>query len=205
MHGLSHDYVVSQTIPGSLGLPSGFGAGIVSDNLKECTTIVRKFNSILDIGSLDVCGSMRTYNFCGKLSFWLSMVSDTGHYYGIDLIAGRGVDQVMDAHDIKFEDNTFELVLCLSVLEHDSNCSKTIAEGYRVLAPGGIFLIDCPNETMPAHMDDAPIELPYNFITEKRIRKWLDKEIIGAGGKYILTLTSLGFCVRVEKPERKKQ
>jgi len=197
MHGYSHDFVVSQTIPNSLNLPSGMGSGIVGDNMDVCTTKTRKFNKILDIGALDVSGSMRTYDFCGKGEPWLNMISDTGDYYGIDLIDGRGVDEVMDAHSLRFEDNSFDLVLCLSVLEHDSNPLKTLQEGLRVTKKGGLFLLVVPDEGTPPHMDDAPIELPYNQIAENQMKNWCDKAF--GKGNYYFKHGYTDYFIKVKK------
>jgi len=50
-----------------------------------------------------------------------------------------------DAHDLScFEDQSFELVLSNSMLEHDPQFWKTLSEAYRVLAPGGWMIIGVP-------------------------------------------------------------
>lgn len=50
-----------------------------------------------------------------------------------------------DAHDLScFDDETFELVVSNSMLEHDPAFWKTLREARRVLAPGGRLVIGVP-------------------------------------------------------------
>ena len=56
----------------------------------------------------------------------------------------------IDITDIKFEDNSFDFILCNHVLEHVPDDRKAMSELYRVLRPGGVGLINVParcNET----------------------------------------------------------
>lgn len=55
--------------------------------------------------------------------------------------------QVGDAHDLKFETNTFDAVFCLEVLEHVHEPKKVLREFRRVLKKGGygIFLVPSDN------------------------------------------------------------
>lgn len=50
-----------------------------------------------------------------------------------------------DAQDLPFEDNSFDLVTCQTVLIHVPNPQKAIAEMKRVLKPGGTLLCVEPN------------------------------------------------------------
>lgn len=60
---------------------------------------------------------------------------------GFDILPGRGVDVVGDAHALPFESHTFEQVLCTEVLEHMHTPSQAIAEMHRVLKPGGKIIL----------------------------------------------------------------
>lgn len=50
----------------------------------------------------------------------------------------------MDIHQIPFEQNTFDVVLCNHVLEHVTDDIKAMNEIYRVLRPGGFAILQVP-------------------------------------------------------------
>lgn len=83
--------------------------------------------STLEVGSLDVNGSVRTL-FAGK-------------YVGIDMRAGPGVDIVGTADALPFGDRTFDVVISTEMLEHDPSPWLSLAEMGRVLRPGGHLIL----------------------------------------------------------------
>lgn len=178
MHGSVHDFVVSQTIPNAEELPSGHGGGKVIDILGEAVRYCNErkaYLRVLDIGSLDICGSMRNYDFCGKGHLWLNMIR-CDEYIGIDLMDGPGVDEVMDAHALTFPDQSFDLVLCLSMLEHDRDPAQTIREAHRVLKKDGMFLLSTHDKTHPEHAQlGGAVTDHYNFFEPEDIEQWFDE------------------------------
>lgn len=50
---------------------------------------------------------------------------------------------------IEYEDNFFDTVICLGVLEHITNPEDVVREAYRVLKPGGSALFLVPNSLSP--------------------------------------------------------
>jgi len=48
---------------------------------------------------------------------------------------------------LPFTDGSFDVVVCLEVLEHVSAPSRVVAEASRVLRPGGVFVFSGPNRT----------------------------------------------------------
>jgi SAM-dependent methyltransferase len=86
--------------------------------------------SVLEVGSFDENGSAR--------SVFERYVHD---YVGIDAREGRGVDQVMLAHDLKFPTWQFDLVICTEMLEHDARPWLSVTEMSRVLKRGGSLLM----------------------------------------------------------------
>lgn len=95
---------------------------------------------ILEVGSANINGSVRDM-FNGN------------PYVGIDLDVGPGVDVVMDAHHLAhmFGPDSFELVLCLEMLEHDPNPWVTLQQIGQVLAPGGALILTCRGNYFPEH------------------------------------------------------
>lgn len=91
------------------------------------------FERVLDIGSLDINGSLRSVCPPGLA------------YTGIDLSPGRGVDLVLsDPYAYPFPDGHFHMIVSTSCFEHDALFWITFMEALRVLAPGGLFYVNAP-------------------------------------------------------------
>lgn len=92
---------------------------------------VRRFDladkDVIEIGSLNVNGSLR-----GLFN---------GRYFGIDKLAGPGVDWVEDANTLPLPSNYCDVVVCTEMLAHDPRPWLTIRETYRILRSGGILLL----------------------------------------------------------------
>ncbi len=50
----------------------------------------------------------------------------------------------MDAHDIPFDEASFDMVFCNHVLEHVNDDHQVMSEIYRVLKPGGLGILQIP-------------------------------------------------------------
>ena len=94
-------------------------------------------STILEIGSYDVNGSLRTMQPRG--SDWI----------GVDIEAGPGVDQVVEiGKPLPFADNSFDLVIATSVFEHDPSFWKTLADMSRLVKESGHIFITAPSNGM---------------------------------------------------------
>ena len=94
------------------------------------TTMAR----VLEIGSLDVNGSLRAHK-----------PADV-EWIGVDIEPGRGVDVVVQPHErLPFPDNHFDLVVASSVYEHDTAFWKTMAEMARVANQRAFIYINAPS------------------------------------------------------------
>ena len=83
-----------------------------------------RFRRVLDIGSLDINGSLR------------SVCPVHLAYTGIDLSPGNGVDVVLsDPYVYPFPDGHFDMIVSTSCFEHDPLFWITFLECARVLAP----------------------------------------------------------------------
>lgn len=73
----------------------------------------------------------------------------------LNIDPARKPDYVCDAENMRgiLDDESFEIVLCMSVLEHTRHPQNVIDEAYRVLKPGGIFLGSVP---FVFHLHDCP-------------------------------------------------
>jgi len=92
------------------------------------------FESILEVGSRNVNGSLR--DFC----------PDGARYTGVDLEYGEGVDLVLDdPYTYPFENECFDLILSSSCFEHDQMFWLTFCEMGRLLKPNGYLYLSAPS------------------------------------------------------------
>lgn len=147
-------------------------------------TYVQPGSCILDIGSMNVNGTLRDFRPAGSC------------YVGVDLAAGAGVDVVIGPDSrLPFKAEAFDAVTSSSQLEHDRMFWVTFLELCRVLKSGGYLYINAPSKGgyhrypidawrfFPdagialrdwARVNHYPIELLELFITENRGDIWND-------------------------------
>ena len=128
------------------------------------------FNNLLNVGARDVTPGILSVRDVFKI------IPD---YVGIDLFEGKDVTKVMDAHDIKkeFKENSFDLVVCCEMLEHDDKFWISVENMRWVTKPGGIMFISVPGGAAPFH--DWPSDY-WRFMkpaVEKFFEGWEDVHI----------------------------
>ena len=99
--------------------------------MHEVAELLRPQGPLLEIGSLDVNGSLRDV---------IDVAPD--EWTGIDLDDGPGVDVVASGHDFG-EDGAYATVVSSECLEHDPGWDRTLRNAVRVLRPGGLLLVTC--------------------------------------------------------------
>jgi SAM-dependent methyltransferase len=93
---------------------------------------------ILEIGSLDINGSVRSF-------------FDGCDYLGIDVAAGPGVDLVCQGQDYDGADASFDTVVSCEVMEHNPWWRETFLNMLRVCKPGGLVIMTCASTGRPEH------------------------------------------------------
>lgn len=131
---------------------------------------VRHFRDLLDSTSNGSCLQIGVKEIHGA-KFGPNWVS-------VDLYDTRDfIDYHYDIHDLKFENESFDAVVCISILEHIPYPQKAISELCRVLKPGGKIWIQMPF-TYPYH--EGPDD--YWRASPQGLRVWLsDFKEIGCG------------------------
>ena len=112
-------------------------------------------------------------------------------YLTADLIS-PWADVKMDVHDIPFEENTFDVVICNHVLEHVDDADKVMKEFYRVMKSGGWGIFQVPID----YNNSATIE--DRSVTDPRERErlyWQSDHLRLFGRDYGDKLTAAGFKV----------
>lgn len=102
----------------------------------------------------------------------------------------------MDVHDIPFEENSFDVVMCNHVLEHVTDDHKVLTEFYRILKPGGWAILQSPMDySMEKTYEDPsivdPLEREKHFGQDDHLRMF--------GLDYGQRLSKGGFKVSEEK------
>lgn len=120
------------------------------ENIRACVQAVAETLTIpqpvVEIGALQVEGQLYSAD--------LRPLFADSDYTGCDIRPGPGVDRIEDVHQLSFATATVGTVLMLETLEHVKNPIQALAEGFRVLRPGGLVVIssvmDFPVHEFPA-------------------------------------------------------
>jgi SAM-dependent methyltransferase len=165
--------------------------------------------SILEVGALDVNGSLRS----------IAERFGPSRYVGVDLYEGPGVDRICDAHDLlhEFGAESFDGLISTELLEHVRDWQTVVRNFKRVLKPGGWLLLTTRSAGFPYHgypldfwryersdlaalFSDFEIETiesdpvaPGVFLAARRPDRWVEKALGG------LELHSMILDARVER------
>ena len=101
-------------------------------------------------------------------------------------------DVKMDVHNIPFEENSFDVVICNHGLEHVDDSNKVMREFYRVMRPGGwgIFQVPIDNNN-PNTIEDKSVTDP----KERERLYWQSDHLRLFGRDYGDRLSKAGFKV----------
>lgn len=130
----------------------------VSQSLNNWTRPSAGGLSVLEFGSLDINGSVRSI---------LEPLSS--EYIGVDMQAGPGVDVVGDAETYR-PDGHQDIVVCCEAFEHTPRWREIIINSFEILRPGGLFVATMAGEGRS----------PHSAIDEKPIRSWEYYANVGA-------------------------
>jgi SAM-dependent methyltransferase len=119
-------------------------------------------------------------------------------YVGCDMRPGPGVDRVEDVTAISLPDGSAGTVLCIETFEHVFAVSKAFDEVYRLLRPGGIFVITSPlNFRIHGYPDD------YWRMTPNCLRRHLEPyaaRLSGFQGYHAFPHTVMGVGIKAPVP-----
>jgi SAM-dependent methyltransferase len=111
---------------------------------------------------LNLEGTVRDFMHVAPNSFGMRRVMEAlplGSYVAVDLDSPLA-DVHADITDLPFADGSFDLVVCLHVLEHVVDDRAAIREFYRVLRPGGRAVLQVPPSPLAETFEDASIQTP---------------------------------------------
>ena len=146
-----------------------------------------KDKDILDIGSYDVNGSLRSI-----IQPTLAVKS----YLGTDILAGSGVDQIVSADCLldKFGEKSFDIIICTEMLEHAYDWQTCIMNIKYLLRSNGMLILTTRSEGFPLH--DFPDDY-WRFSLDDM--KYIFEDMIIEN--LCLDPQYLGVFIRVKKPD----
>ena len=103
---------------------------------------IKEGGKVLEVGSRCEAGQAKLAD--------LRRVFNEANFTGVDMRKGPGVDKVMKGENLKFPSNSFDLVLCLELLEHADKPWLVTAELERVLKKNGL-VIASSQQNFPIH------------------------------------------------------
>jgi SAM-dependent methyltransferase len=119
-------------------------------------------------------------------------------YVGCDMRAGPGVDRVEDVTAIGLPDASAGTVLCIETFEHVFEVRRAFDEVFRILKPGGLFVITSPlNFRIHAYPDD------YWRMTPNCLRRLLEPyavRLTGYQGYYKFPHSVMGLGIKAPAP-----
>lgn len=122
---------------------------------------------VLDVGALDVNGSLRPF------------VESLGpsRYVGVDIGAGPSVDVVLDAARLVefFGADSFDVVISTEMVEHVRDWPTVFSNLKRVLRPGGLLLVTTRSIGFPYH--GYPYDY-WRYEPEDMVAIFADHEIV---------------------------
>jgi len=106
-------------------------------------------------------------------------------------VAGLGIDVCADITKLPFSDHTFDLILCMHVLEHVPNDRLAMYELHRILQPTGLALVMVPI-TVNTTVEDPTITDP---VLRERLFGQFD-HVRRYGNDVVSRLAAAGFTVK---------
>ena len=137
-----------------------------------------KNRRVLEVGSLDINGSIRRF-------------FPECEYVGLDVASGPAVDIVCEGQKYDAPDESFDVVISCEAMEHNPYWAETLQNMIRLCRPGGIVVMTCATIGRPEHgttrsePESSPLTVGmgwnyYRNLAERHFRKRVDFSGLGA-------------------------
>jgi SAM-dependent methyltransferase len=142
-------------------------------------TYIKPNDLILDFG----CGNKPFEIYIRKLIH----SNDKNSYIGCDIVQSseKKVDIICDATNIPLQSESYNIIICIQVIEHIFDHRKMLEEAYRLLKPGGKLILSGP---FIWEMHEIPYDFYrftfFGFQTLIKRSGFEIKENVASGGKW---------------------
>lgn len=115
-----------------------------SEQIEFVRNLKNKFNDyfydkkVLEVGSLDINGSVRSF-------------FENCSYHGLDVSFGNGVDIVCEGQKYSAPDNSYDVVCSAECFEHNPYWLETFKNMIRLCRDGGLVFFTCATDGRPEH------------------------------------------------------
>lgn len=126
------------------------------NQLKQTNPLFFKNKLVLEIGSLNINGTIRTF------------FEDCVHI-GVDVAEGPCVDVVCLGHNYNMPDNSFDVTISCECFEHDPYWQKTFTNMHRLCRHGGMVTFTCATDGRKEHgtkynePQSSPFTVEWNY------------------------------------------
>lgn len=142
---------------------------------REVGKLVKKFlihNTVfLDIG----CGDLSLVRFLPR-NLWYNAIDISLSEFHLKRVLNRRERinvALASATSIPLDSNSISLAVSTEVLEHIQDIDKALSEIYRILKPGGIFIISIPNNYCYKYQKKGPHPEHINNWTFKQFKEYM--------------------------------
>ena len=144
---------------------------------------------ILEVGSLDINGSVRSF-------------FEKCEYTGIDVGEGRGVDLVIPGQEYDAPDSSFDTCISCECLEHNPFWLETFINMHRLCKPSGLVIMTCATTGRVEHGTTrsqpgcSPLTLDWDYyknLTEEDFTQELNFSQLFSEFKFTVQGTDLQF------------
>lgn len=141
----------------------------------------RQFERALNLGAGEGDYDPMIAGFCGRLLSCDINEQDVNYARALNAGLPNLEYRVEDALNLSFEDNSFDLLISVDVIEHVGRPERMVEEASRVLKPGGVALITFPSQDFPFTYD------PVNRILSLFTRRKISQGAYAFGHEYLIS------------------
>ena len=169
-----------------------FNSELVSESKQINSESTISNNKRIILRDDETSSNLKVLHFAPEQEFYKRFKKQTNIKYTTTDLLSPLADVKADICNLPFQDNHYDVILCNHVLEHIPNDTKAMQELYRVLKPGGMAILQIPQDLSRAttFSDDSIVD------QKERAKIFGQYDHVRVYGRdYFNKLRSIGFRV----------